>query len=130
MRVSLTATRAVREAARNIAAKERQLASEREKHAAEVRAKLGALVLEEIAERPIDVAGIQRALGRAKIFVAAKEIANILERLVALGRARKTATMYVLVRPGQPAPAPAPGGLREPARLGEVLAASGKSKRR
>ncbi|MBS2014398.1 MAG: hypothetical protein JST00_16035 [Deltaproteobacteria bacterium] len=120
----------MREAAKNIAAKERQLASEREKHAAEVRAKLGALVIEEIAERPIDVAGIQRALGRAKIFVSAKEIANILERLVALGRARKTATMYVLVRAGQPAPVAQNGGLRAPARLSEVLAGNAKNVKR
>lgn len=127
--MAITATRAVREAARAIAAKERQLASEREKHASEVRAKLGALVLEEIAERPVDVAGIQRALARAKIFVAAKEIANILDRLVALGRARKTATMYSIVRPGQPATAAQNGGLREPARLSELLSGTAKKRR-
>lgn len=129
--MSLTATRAVREAARAIAAKERQLASEREKHAQEVRARLGALVIEEIAERPTDVAGIQRSLAKAKIFVAAKEIANILDRLVALGRARKTATMYILVRAGQPAvlPTAGRGGLREPARLSELLAKNNTKRR-
>lgn len=126
--MSSTATRAVREAARAIAAKERQLASDREKHAGEVRAKLGALVLEEIAERPVDVASIQRALARAKIFVGAAEIAKILDRLVALGRARKTATMYMLARAGQPA-TPQDGGLREPARLSELLAGTAKKRR-
>ncbi len=112
-----TNTRSIREAARALASKERELESDRQRHAREVRAKLGALVLEEIAERPVDVAQIQRALARAKIFVAPKEIEEILVRLVALGRARREGTLYGVARTN---------GftfvIREPARLTAILA--------